>query len=99
MLTQSKARDAVSPETPTVINLKDAGTVSRVAQLLRIAAESEGPFTLTSIIQRTKLSPATVHRLLALLMREGLIEKDPVRRTYRVGGELFRLGALVRGEP
>lgn len=82
-------------ETGPVTDLRDAGTVSRVAQLLRIAAEAEGPFTLTSLTTRTNLSPATVHRLLDLLMREGLIEKDAVRRTYRVGGELFRLGALV----
>lgn len=76
-------------------DLRDAGTVSRVAKLLCIAAESDGPFTLTSIIERTNLSPATVHRLLDLLMREGLIAKDEMRRTYRVGTELSRIAALV----
>ncbi len=80
---------------PARDDLKDAGTVARVARLLRIAAESEGPFTLTSITERTGLSPATVHRLLDLLGREGLVERDAVRRSYRVGGELFRLSALV----
>lgn len=76
-------------------DLKDAGTVARVAQLLRIAAEAEGPFTLTSVTTRTGLSPATVHRLLDLLVREGLVARDPVKRSYRVGAELFRLGAIV----
>ncbi|WP_055626757.1 IclR family transcriptional regulator [Streptomyces hirsutus] len=50
-------------------------------------------FRLTEFSARTGLPKSTVHRLCADLVRLGLLERDA--ETYRLGGKLFELGALV----
>lgn len=70
------------------------GTVQRVVEILRFFAE-QGEATLKDVSTALMLAPSTCHRLLDLLGREGLIEQDAARRRYRIGRELFRIGALV----
>lgn len=70
------------------------GTVQRVVEIIRFFAE-RGESTLKDLSTALVLAPSTCHRLLDLLGREGLIEQDPVRRRYRVGGEFYRMAALV----
>ncbi|WP_162580946.1 IclR family transcriptional regulator [Variovorax sp. PBS-H4] len=74
----------------------DTGTVSRVALLLRLAAEQREAFTLKDIASAAGLPVPTVHRLLDLLAREGLIAPEGGRRGYRIGTELYRIGSLVK---
>jgi len=39
--------------------------------------------------------PAPFHRILDILVRDGMVERDPVERSYRIGPELFRISARV----
>jgi DNA-binding IclR family transcriptional regulator len=45
--------------------------------------------------QRLSLPPSTVHRLLKLLMTQGLIEQRASTQRYRAGRELFRVASLI----
>lgn len=83
------------PFSPSPIDLKDAGTVVRVVRLLRLVAELDAPLTIKRLCERTGLTPSTVHRLLDLLLREGLVEREAAGRTYRIGAEYYRVAALV----
>lgn len=73
----------------------DTGTVSRAIAILREMAESAGEVQIKTLADRLQLPPSTVHRLLELLIQEGMIEHDKVARTYGVGTEFFRLSSLV----
>jgi len=72
-----------------------SGTVARVAKLLRVLAESNGPAALGDIAQRMALPPSTTHRLLNLLADQGLVERNSATKNYGAGLELFRIGALI----
>lgn len=74
----------------------DTGTVSRIASLLRLAAELPGPFSLKDMAAASGLPVPTTYRLLDLLVKEGLLAHDGARRGYRIGTELYRIGSLVR---
>lgn len=71
------------------------GTVQRVVEILRHLAE-HGETTIKDVSAALGLVPSTCHRMLDLLAREGLVERNAARRSYRVGPEFFRLAALVQ---
>jgi DNA-binding IclR family transcriptional regulator len=73
------------------------GSGARTIVLLRCIAEGEPEFTLSSISQKLRLAPSTVHRLLRALTTMGLVERTPAQ-TYRIGAEFFRIAALVAGK-
>lgn len=70
------------------------GTVQRVVEILRHLAE-HGETTIKDISAAIGLVPSTCHRMLDLLVREGLAQRASERRGYEVGPEFFRLAALV----
>ncbi len=72
-----------------------AGTVARVAKLLRVLAEAKADASLGSVAEAMALPPSTTHRLLHLLLDEGFVERGQAPRTYRAGLEFLRVGALV----
>ncbi len=74
----------------------DTGTVARVALLLRLISEQQGAFTLTEIANASNLPTPTVHRLLDLLVQQGLVLHEKSHRSYRVGTELYCIASLVR---
>lgn len=45
----------------------------------------------------TKLPKATVHRILAAMTEERLVERPPGSRRYRLGPDIFALGVPMRG--
>jgi len=68
-------------------------TVHRAALLLRtIASTDEKGCRLIDLAGQTKLQRPTVHRLLKGLMREGLVDQDPVSRRYDLGHLIYELG-------
>lgn len=73
---------------------KDRGSGSRTIALLKLVAESDGPFTLSDFAARAALPPSSVHRLLQPLVREGLVERTE-RQSYQVGSEFLRIASLV----
>jgi len=50
---------------------------------------------LSDIASQANFDRATAHRLLASLMRHGLVEQDPDSKRYRLGLELFTLAAAA----
>lgn len=71
------------------------GTVQRVIEVLRHLAES-GETTVTATSTAVSLAPSTCHRMLDLLAKDGIVERDAAKRSYRVGPEFYRLAALVQ---
>jgi DNA-binding IclR family transcriptional regulator len=70
------------------------GIAARVITVLRVFAEGETILSVKQIADRSKLPPATAHRMLEHLLALGIVERAPQRR-YRVGAEFFRIGSLV----
>ncbi|CAM5612261.1 HTH-type transcriptional regulator KipR [Aquamicrobium terrae] len=70
------------------------GTVQRVVEVLRHLAE-RGDTTIKDLSAAIGLVPSTSHRMLDLLVKEGLVERVGERRSYQIGPEFFRLAALV----
>jgi len=71
------------------------GTVTRVIQMLSYLAQVQET-SIKEVSQALGLAPSTCHRLLDLLMREGMVERDPRERRYRIGVEFFRIAALAQ---
>ncbi|MEO5732571.1 MAG: IclR family transcriptional regulator [Rubrivivax sp.] len=70
------------------------GSLSRALSILRALAMTAGEGgRVTHLARATGLKPATAHRLLKALVAEGLVEQDASSRVYRLGIELFVLGA------
>lgn len=86
--------EAGSPDTKST-DTKSTGTVLRVVRLLRCLAEAGGEVTVTQVADRLDLPASTVHRLLQLLIAEGIVQHDPASRRYQVGVELVRISSLI----
>jgi DNA-binding IclR family transcriptional regulator len=74
---------------------KSAGTVLRVARLLRCLAEAGSETSVKSLSEQLQLPMSTVHRLLQLLTSEGFVQHEPSLRRYQVGVELVRISSLI----
>lgn len=72
-----------------------AGTVARVVKLLTCIAEAEGEVSIKYLCQELNLPASTVHRLLGLMIENGIIERAPVRALYGPGLELLRVSSLL----
>ncbi|TKR54552.1 IclR family transcriptional regulator [Allopusillimonas ginsengisoli] len=60
-------------------------------------AESQNDLTLTALSDKLALAPSTTHRLLALLIKEGLIGRNAATKTYYCAAEFVRISSLVLG--
>jgi DNA-binding IclR family transcriptional regulator len=65
--------------------------------VLELFDEMGASLTLTEIGRRLGLSKATAFRIATALADAGYLERDREGNGYRLGYELFRLGALVEG--
>lgn len=70
------------------------GTVARTVAVMRVLAEAGGTIAIKSVAAKLDLPASTVHRLLHLLIDQGMVEQVD-RHSYRAGTEFYRLGALV----
>ncbi len=70
------------------------GPVSRSLNVVRFLSES-GRTTIREASAALELAPSTVHRLLDILVRDGMVERDKRERCYRIGPELFRIAAKI----
>ena len=74
-------------------------TVDRAFDLLTSVTESGSGASLSELARATGLSPATASRLLATLVKRGLVRRDE-QGIYRSGLALMQMAALVlRGDP
>ncbi|MDB5315782.1 MAG: kipR [Rhodospirillales bacterium] len=70
-----------------------ARVVRRAVSLLREVSASRGNgATLKMLADGAGLAQPTAHRLLKVLQAEGLLERDPASRTYRLGSLLYEFG-------
>jgi DNA-binding IclR family transcriptional regulator len=84
--------DDVSGEGPS-------GSLPRAVALLRALGTSGGEgMRLTNAAATAGVTPASAHRLLRMLIDEGLVEQDVRNKHYRLGIELFSLAARA-GNP
>lgn len=67
-------------------------TIERALDVLECLREAEGPLPLTEICRQTNLSPATAHRLLAVLERRRYIYRDAHTKQYALGFQSFHIG-------
>ena len=77
---------------------RDGATLSSVqnaARLLKEFGTADGSLGVTELARRLGLGKSTVHRLLATLTAERILEHDPATGTYRLGLMMWELGARV----
>ena len=70
-------------------------SVQNAARLLKEFGTAEGSLGVTELARRLDLGKSTVHRLLATLTAERILEHDPATGTYRLGLMMWELGARV----
>lgn len=76
-----------------------SGSLPRAVALLRaLAARGGEGMRLTNAAEAAGVPPASAHRLLRILIDEGLVEQDARNKYYRLGIEFFSLAARA-GNP
>ncbi len=76
-------------------DVRAAGSVLRAVGLIKAIAEMGGDLSVKQLADRLDLPASTTHRLLHLLAAKKLVEHDPIKRRYRIGAELLRIGLLI----
>lgn len=76
-------------------NEPGAGVLEKAMGLLNIVSGAPAPMTFTALLRVCGLPKATLYRILATLMREGLLRQDPYTRTYQLGFRLLELAHEV----
>jgi DNA-binding IclR family transcriptional regulator len=71
------------------------GPIVRVIRLLRCFAEADDDLTISDISRQLELAPSTTHRLLKILIDEGMVDRPGNKPLYRPGLEFVRVGTLV----
>lgn len=71
-------------------------SVVAAVRVLKCFSEMEPEIGISSLAKRLGLAKSTVHRLSVTLTSEGLLEQNPETGRYRLGINLFVMGALVR---
>lgn len=71
-------------------------SVVGAVRVLKCFSEIEPEIGISSLAKRLSLAKSTVHRLAVTLTSEGLLEQSPETGRYRLGINLFVMGALVR---
>src|ERR1700740_2184383 len=71
-------------------------SVTAAIRLLKVFSEHEPEIGISNLAKRMGLAKSTVHRLATTLVAEGLLEQNEENGRYRLGIQLFTLGALVR---
>lgn len=84
-----ETRRSTAPETGLLSSVRNA------ARLLKQFSERDRELGVTELARRLGLGKSTVHRLLATLTAESLLERGSAPGTYRLGLALYELGAAV----
>lgn len=72
-----------------------AQSIARAMSVLRIVAAAPKGATLSQVVTISRLTKATVHRLLAVLTHEGLVQRNEDAKCYFLGEQLYALGILA----
>ncbi len=80
------------PDAPAPVGL---GVLEKAMSLLNIVSAAPAPMTFTELLRAGHLPKATLHRILATLMREGLLRYEAPTKTYQLGFRLLELAHEV----
>lgn len=69
--------------------------VGRVASLLRLVGRKPEGSSIAGLVRESGLTRPTVHRLLASLAAEGLLDRDARSGNWILGPEIFLLGSVA----
>ena len=72
------------------------GSVANAARLLKSFSSTQREWGVSDLARSLSLGKSTVHRLLATLVAEGMIDQDARSGRYRLGLVMFDLAAAVR---
>src|ERR1041384_7096370 len=72
-------------------------SVERAIAALRVFFEEAGSVSVTEMVARTGLAPATVHRLLSTLVNARWVEQAPRRSRYELSEKMLGNAALAVG--
>jgi IclR family KDG regulon transcriptional repressor len=67
--------------------------LDRALEILRVVGDRSGDSSLVEICKALKLHKSTVHRLIMVLERHRMVDKNPDTGHYRLGLRLFELGS------
>jgi DNA-binding IclR family transcriptional regulator len=81
---------------PKISKSARLSSVTAAVRVLKCFSEVETEIGISSLAKRLDLAKSTVHRLAVTLTSEGLLEQSPDSGKYRLGINLFVMGALVR---
>ena len=73
--------------------LPGSGTFKKLMEVIRSIANSEGGASFPQLERAATIPKSTLHRLLQILLNEGMIRLDADRR-YRLGLTFFELARL-----
>jgi DNA-binding IclR family transcriptional regulator len=90
--------DALSDVDAPERGLAGAQVVDRVVDILEAFPRLGPELGVSDVSRALDLKKATTHRLLASLLRRGLVAQDPVTRRYRLGIKLWELGVLATSQ-
>jgi DNA-binding IclR family transcriptional regulator len=71
-----------------------SGAADRLAYLLKLVAHGPDRFSLGDLAARARLPASTVHRLLQVMVRAGLVERG-AHQTYRPGREFYAMASQL----
>jgi DNA-binding IclR family transcriptional regulator len=71
-------------------------SVTAALRLLKVFSEQEPELGISALAKRMGVAKSTAHRLASALLAEGMLEQNADNGRYRLGIQLFTLGALVR---
>jgi sugar lactone lactonase YvrE/DNA-binding IclR family transcriptional regulator len=86
------ASDPARADVPAPAGL---GVLEKAMSLLNIVSAAPAPMTFTELLRAGNLPKATLHRILATLMREGLLRYELPTKTYQLGFRLLELAHEV----
>ena len=88
-------RGEVPTQQPHAKPVQGAQVVGRVAALLRLVGRKPEGMSIAGLVRESGLTRPTVHRLLASLAAEGLLDHDQRTGNWILGPEIFLLGSVA----
>jgi len=70
-------------------------SVERAVSALHVFFEEGSPLSVTEVVAKTGLAPATVHRLLSTLVKTGWLDQDPKSARYELSVKMLGSAAMV----
>ena len=71
--------------------MQQSSIIEKSIAVLEVLAEGSRPLTFTEIVRSSDFNKSTVHRLLAILTNQGLINYNETSKTYMLGYRLLHL--------